>query len=112
MPAFIGRELVEELADSRPQCGNGAFGGLPQQRFELGEEQFDRVEVWRIGWQVEQFGTTLADDLAHTGDLVGWQVVHHDDVARRERRRQALLDPRLREGRRQQGRSRRSSGGR
>ena len=32
MPAFIVGGKVEELADLRPQCGNGAFGGSPQQR--------------------------------------------------------------------------------
>ncbi|GEP07373.1 hypothetical protein MOX02_54110 [Methylobacterium oxalidis] len=30
--------------------------------------------------------------LAHAGDLVGWQVVHHDDVARLQRRDQGLGD--------------------
>ena len=60
--------------------------------FELGEDLLDRVEVGAVGRQVEEAGAAGFDRFAHAGDLVGRKVVHDDDVARLERRRQGLLD--------------------
>jgi hypothetical protein len=45
-----------------------------------------------VGRQVAQFSTGRLDGLAHVLDLVSGQVVHDDDIARLERRHQALPD--------------------
>jgi len=52
--------------------------------FELGDELLDRVEIGRIGRQVAQFGASGLDDLPHRLAFVCRQIVHHDDVARRQ----------------------------
>jgi hypothetical protein len=76
-----------------PPAGvDGSFAGLAEQGFEFGEELLDRIEVGRIGRQVEQLCASGFDGLAHAWHLVGAEIVHHDDVAWRERRHEDLLD--------------------
>ena len=60
---------------------------------ELGEGVFDWVEVGTVGRQVEKFGVLRLDRIPDAGDLVGGQVVHDDDIAWLQSRRQHLLDP-------------------
>ena len=90
--AFVGGEGVDEAADAVPERREGAFGGLAQQGLEFGEGELDRVEVGRIGRQLEQAGAGCLDGVADAGDLVRGEIVHDDDVARPQRRRQAAAD--------------------
>ena len=75
-------------------CGfDGSFGGLAEQQLELGEDLLDRVQVGRVGRQVQQLGPDGADGAANGGTFVTAQVVHDDNVARGERWYEELLDP-------------------
>lgn len=56
------------------------------------EDRLDRVEVRAVGRQVKDAGADSGDGLSDAGDLVRREVVHDDYVAKRERRRQELLD--------------------
>jgi len=67
---------------------DGSFGGLAQVRLQLGEGLLDRVEVGTVGREEEQPGTDRFDGGAHGRSLVARQIVHDDDVAGRELRRQ------------------------
>ena len=60
--------------------------------FELGEDLLDGIEVGRVLGQEDQFGAGLADRLAYRLALVAAEIIHDDDVARRECRYQHLLD--------------------
>src|SRR5450759_3282530 len=60
-------------------------------RFEFCEGLFDRIEIWGVGRKATHCCACCLDRLTHTGDLVGGKIVHHDDLAGRERRRQASL---------------------
>jgi len=71
---------------------DGPCGGLAQQRFEFGVCVFDRIEVGRIGRQQDQACTAGLDRGADGGAFVRRQIVHHDDVAGIESRRQHLFD--------------------
>jgi hypothetical protein len=51
--AFLGCEGVEKACDSVPQAVDGSLGSFSQQRLDFGEELLDRIEVRRIGRQVE-----------------------------------------------------------
>src|ERR1700679_393113 len=42
----------------------------------------DGVEVWRVGWEIEQCCSTGCDSLAYAGDLVRAEVVHDHHIAR------------------------------
>jgi hypothetical protein len=53
---------------------------------------FDRVEVRAIGGQLEEARARSFDRLAYAIDFVRGQIVHHLDIAGRQRRGQDLVD--------------------
>ena len=61
-------------------------------RLELGKCHFDRIEIGRIGRQVAEFGTGSLDHASDAIDLMGRQVIHHDDISGPEFRHEAALD--------------------
>jgi len=75
-----------------PSCVDGSFGGLSEQKLELGKDLLDRVEVWAVGRQEQQFSPCRPDGLAHGLALVAAEVVHDHDVAGQERGHEELLD--------------------
>lgn len=58
---------------------------------ELGEGVFDWIEI-RIGRQEQEACAGSLDQAAHLRSLVGAEIVHHHNVARRELRNEHLLD--------------------
>ena len=66
---------------------------LAQQRLELGERLFDRVQVGTIGRQMEQLGAHRTECAAYRWVLMATQIVHHHDVACPQGRNQELLQP-------------------
>ena len=64
-----------------PEAVDGALGRLAQERLQLGEGVLDRVEVGRVGREVEQARAGCLDQLSHPRPLVAGQVVHDHDVA-------------------------------
>ena len=61
--AFDRCERVEEVADGVVQGFGGSRRGFAQHMLELGEDLFDRIEVWAIGRQVDELGATSFDGL-------------------------------------------------
>ena len=80
------------MADVAPGIVDGPFLCRAHPVLDLGEGLLDRIEVWRIGWQIPQSRTGSADHLADSGRLVRAEIVHHDDVAGFECRHEKLLD--------------------
>ena len=74
-------EGAQERSDSVPQCWNGALTSLAQQGFEFSEGLFDRIEVWRIGRQIDEAGAGGFDHLLYACHFVGRQIVHDEDIA-------------------------------
>ena len=87
-----GKEAVEELTDAVDEGVDGARWFLSEERLELGEGHLDRVHVWAVGRQVEDLRASRGDGLADAGDLVGGQVVEHDDIAALKGRGERLAD--------------------
>ena len=65
---------------------------LREPRLELCEGLLDRVEIRTVGRKVEQPAPRGLDRVLHAGHLVGWQVVHDDDVVRLQHRDEGLGD--------------------
>jgi hypothetical protein len=61
-------------------------------RFEFCEELLDRVQVRTIGRQQPQLCACRLYCLAHSGDLVGGEIIHRHDLARREGGHQTLFE--------------------
>ena len=69
-----------------------SFIGFAQERFELGKDLLDRIEVWRVRRQEEEPGAGAADRLSDGLALVTAEIVHDHDVSRQKRRGQDLFD--------------------
>ena len=82
--AGSGGDFVEALADAIPEGRHGSPRGFSRMRFELGQGEFDGVQVGRAGPRQAQLGSGAADRLAHAADLVGGRIVHRHDVVRRQ----------------------------
>jgi hypothetical protein len=63
-----------------------------QNGLNLRPRQFDRIEVWRVRWQIDQVRTTRLDQGFNPSDLVDREVVHEQDVTRLQRGDDTLLD--------------------
>ena len=90
--AFCRGEAVEQGADGSPGLFDGSGVGLAQQGLHCGEGLLDRIEVWRVGGQEQEFGFGRADGGANGAALMTSEVVHDDNVAWREEREENLLD--------------------
>ena len=91
MATFLRAEVMEQGPDPAPRRLDRAFGRVAEQRFELSEDLFKRVEIGRIRWQKAQRGPGSLNGLPHSRALVAAEIVQDDDVARGEGRQQALL---------------------
>ena len=60
--------------------------------FILAKDLFDWIEVWRVGGQEEELGFGGADRCPNGAALMAAEVVHNDNVVRREDGRENLLD--------------------
>ena len=79
-------------ANCVPQDLPCATAGLAQDRLQLRKRQLNRIEVRTVFRQKPELRADGFDRSSHRGALVTREVVHDDDVARRERWRQDLLD--------------------
>jgi len=82
---------VNGVADSVPEVGKSSSGSLLEKRFCRGEGELDRIEVRTVGRQEPQFGARPLDGLPDSRRLVGWQIIHDNDIACYERWSQHLL---------------------
>ncbi len=85
-------EAFEQRSDPFPDGLDGALPGFSEERFELGEDLFDRVQIGTVRGQKHQACAGGANGVADCPVLVRPQIVHDDDVAPLERGNQDLLD--------------------
>src|SRR5271157_1420446 len=62
-----------------------------QELFQLGPSLFDGIQVGRIRWQVQQFGSRGLDQFPYSADLVGAEVVHDHHIADVQHRAQHVF---------------------
>jgi hypothetical protein len=85
------RAEAEDQDEARDQSGETLLRQIGEEEgLELGEGHLDGVEVGTVGRQLEQPDLGGFDGLSDTFDLVGEQLVHDDQTARRERARNLL----------------------
>src|SRR6056297_3864268 len=77
---FVGEE-VAHMADGLPEFWVGSDSSLSDQRLELREGHFDRVQVGAVGRQEQEPRADIAHGFGRTGALVARQVVEDDHVA-------------------------------
>ena len=91
LATFLRAEVMEQGPDPAPRRLDGPFGRVAEQRFELGEDLFNRVEIGGIRRQEAQRSPGSLKGPPHSRAFVTAEIVHNDDVARGEGREQALL---------------------
>src|SRR5215216_3586990 len=64
---------------------------LAHKPLDLAERLFDRIEVRRVGWQVEKFTAVSLDQFPDAFRFVSREVVHHHDLPRSQSRCEHLL---------------------
>lgn len=63
-----------------------------QDRLDLRPRQFNGIQVRRVGWQINQIGSTPPDQGFNPGDSVRRQIVHEQNVSGLECRDHALME--------------------
>ena len=70
----------------------GPLGGFAHEMLELGKDLLDRVEIRAVGRQEKKLGADAADGVADGRAFMAAEVIHDDDIARRQCGDQALFD--------------------
>jgi hypothetical protein len=86
------REARDTLAQQWPERLDRPTARGAHERFEFGETQFDRIEIRTVRGQIPQRCAGGFDQRLDAVDVMRGEVVGDDDVARRERGDQDLLD--------------------
>ena len=89
--AVVGRERTESCNQGGLEIIEGAGRRLAQVGFELGEGQFNRIEIGTVRWQVANAGSLSRNEFFDVLDLVGREVVEDDGVARAQLRTEHML---------------------
>ena len=90
--ALARGELGESVFEGLRDRVEGPWFGFADERFQLGENLFDRVEVGGVFWQEKETCAGGSDGFAHGLAFVRAEVVGHDDVVRFEGWDQELPD--------------------
>jgi hypothetical protein len=90
--AFVWREEVDRRGDQTADVLEVPWSRGPEERFQFGEGQFDRIEIRAVGRKESQVRARLLDGDPDLGLLVDDEVVEHDHIARPQGGHQHLLD--------------------
>jgi hypothetical protein len=85
----------EEIQGRRDQLTNlvkGPWAGGAEERLQLGEGQFDRIQVGTVRREEPELGPDGGEGGADRGMFVDREIIEDDDVSRAQRRHQDLLD--------------------
>src|ERR1700681_4705476 len=75
------RSYPTNATDPAHEARDRVLGRLAQMRLYFAEGRLDRVEIRRIWRQKTQRRARCFDCLLDAGNLVGWEIVHDDDIA-------------------------------
>src|SRR6266705_3465344 len=81
-----------EVLDGIGGAPERVSGNFSKNGFELGEELFDRVEIWTVCREVDKKRTARFDGLPHTCNFVNTDVVHENNVTASQSRSENLFD--------------------
>jgi hypothetical protein len=72
---------VEGVPGGTTQVIIGAWFGSAKRVLHFGKRLLNRIEVGRVGWEMEQGGPASLDSGAYARSVVSAEVVHDDDLA-------------------------------
>src|ERR1700726_556154 len=89
---FSSPNLWPELANCSTESLNRSLGSFAQITLEFTVQHLDGIEIRRILREVTNTRPRFLNRLLDARDLVGLEVVHHNDVIAPQRWNQALLN--------------------
>jgi len=89
---ILRRNGKQGLFERFDQIGKGSGFEAAQNGFYLRPSQFNRVEVGRVRWQIDQVCATGADQLVQSSNLMSREIIHEQNITRLESRDDTLLD--------------------
>ena len=92
IPTFSGREQIKRGSDEGVDVVEATRPRRPQECFQFGERELDRIEVGTVGRQKAELRADAFDRSADRRLFVDGQVIEHHDVARSQRGHQDLFD--------------------
>jgi hypothetical protein len=90
--ALVREEEAQGRRHQRADLVEAPWTRGPQERLQLGEGEFDRIEIGTVRWKKTELRAGLLDRRAHVGLLVDRQVVHDDHIPPTQGGDQDLLD--------------------
>ena len=87
--------IGEQIQGRRNECTDlikGPWAGGAEERLQLGEGQFDWIQIRTVRREEPELGPDGVEGGADRGMFVDRKVIEDDDVARAQRRHQDLLD--------------------
>ena len=96
--ALGGAEARDALADRLPDGLHGPTAGGPQDRLQLRETQFDRIEIGTVLRQKPEVRAHGFERVPNGGALVAREIVEDHDIAGAQGGHKDLLDPRREAG--------------
>ena len=90
--AFSGGEEIQGRRDQRTDLVKGSWAGGAEERLQLSEGQFDRIQVGTVRREEPELGPDGVEGGADRGMFVDREVIENHDVSRAQRRHQDLLD--------------------
>ena len=85
-------EAIQGRGDQLADLVKGPWAGCAEERFELGEGQFDWIQVGAVRREEPELGPDGVECGADRGMFVDGKVIEDDDISRAQRRHQDLLD--------------------
>jgi len=77
---ILGGEGSQRVIECQMEGGEGSGFESAEALFDLRPASLDGVEVWRVGWQIEQGCSCLPDEFFHAINLMRGEVVHNHDL--------------------------------
>src|SRR5512133_402496 len=89
---ILRRNCLQSLLEGVDQIWQGSGFEATQDGLDLRPGQFNRVEVRRVGWQVDQVSAMRANQFLQSSNLVSRKVVHEQNITGLEGRDNTLFD--------------------
>ena len=90
--ALLGGKFPQKFADAIPQTMDRSLRRLTEQGFQFREDHLNGVQIRGIRGQIQDRGPGFLDRRSDPEDLVNRQIVHDDQVTRRQCGSQYLVD--------------------
>jgi hypothetical protein len=91
--AFSGSDFVHDFSQRRPQRLDRPITFTAKHGFDFAEQQLDRIEIRRIGWQVTDFRLGGFDCFGNSVNFVCREIVQNHDIVGTQLGAEVLLNP-------------------